>query len=102
GPGRRRVETYAGFDGGNDPTTPEQCVGPQAVCAALAGSLPQAKQRYRTVVRSDGWIDVIVVTKGDPALAATPLRYTIVLHTTQAYLLVDLRAFKSMLSMTKP
>lgn len=98
GPGRRRIETYAGLDGNIDLAIPEPCVAPPAVCAALAGSLRLPKQRYRTVARSDGWIDVIVVTKGDPALAATPLRYTIVLHTTQSHLTVDLRAFATTLN----
>ncbi len=98
GPGKRRIETYAGFDGDNDRDTLEQCLAPQAVCATLADSLRLSKQRHRTVLRSDGWIDVIVVTKGDAALAATPLRYTIVLHTNQAHLTVDLRAFATMLS----
>jgi hypothetical protein len=98
GSGRRRIETYAGFDGGTDPANADSCAAPQEICTTLAQSLRLPKQRHRTVMRSDGWIDVIVVTKGDPALAATPLRYTIMLHTTQSHLTLDLKAFTTALN----
>jgi len=95
GPAQRRIETYTGW---GDDREPDRCVGPQAACAALADALRLSKHRSRAVFRSDGWVDVIVVSKGDPALAAAPLRYTVVLHTTQAHLTVDLRAMTSMLN----
>lgn len=93
GPTQRRIETYAGLDSETDMAAP--CAVPRIVCDALAG--PLRKRKHRTVMSTDGWIDVLVVTKGDPALVPAPLRYTFVLHTDQAHLTVDLKAFKSML-----
>jgi hypothetical protein len=96
GPAQRRIDTYAGLDDGLDADMPEQCAVPRIVCDTLAG--PLRKRKHRTVMSTDGWIDVVVVTKGDSKLVPAPLRYTIVLHTDQAHLTVDLKAFKSMLS----
>lgn len=98
GPAQRRIDTYAGLDDGLDADTPEQCAVPRVVCDALAEPPRLRKHRSRAVFRSDGWIDVVVVTKGDSKLVPAPLRYTIVLHTDEAHLTVDLKAFKSMLS----
>ncbi len=95
GPTQRRIETYAGLDSELETETVAPCAVPRIVCDALAEKL--RKRKHRTVMSTDGWIDVLVVTKGDPALVPAPLRYTIVLHTDQAHLTVDLKAFKSML-----
>jgi len=100
GPERRRIETFGGSGDGPtlDMALDEECAALQARCDPLAEPLRLGKHRSRAVLRSDGWIDVLVVTKGDAALVPAPLRYTIVLHTDQAHLTVDLKAFKGMLS----
>jgi hypothetical protein len=99
---RRRIEMFNAYydDRTIDDMLRDECATPQPQCPDLPDAPRGFKFRSRAVVSTQGWIDVVVVTKTEDKRPNAPM-LTFVLRTDRSHLTVDLSAFKAMLGTIK-